>query len=119
MPLALQAKLLHVLQDSEFTKLGSNRQISVDVRVVAATNRNLGEMIRNQTFREDLYYRLQVIEVHVPPLRERREEIPPLTEYFLQRYAERYGRPLRRPSKGLETLLATYPGRATCASSRT
>ena len=109
MPLALQAKLLHVLQDSEFTKLGSNRQISVDVRVIAATNRNLGEMIRDQKFREDLYYRLQVIEVHVPPLRERREEIPLLTEYFLQRYAERYGRPLRRPSKVLEELLATYP----------
>jgi two-component system response regulator AtoC len=109
MPLALQAKLLHVLQDSEFTKLGSNRQISVDVRVVAATNRNLGEMIRNQTFREDLYYRLQVIEVHVPPLRERREEIPVLTEYFLQRYAERYGRPHRRPSAVLENLLATHP----------
>jgi two-component system response regulator AtoC len=109
MPLALQAKLLHVLQDSEFTKLGSNRQISVDVRVIAATNRNLGEMIRDQKFREDLYYRLQVIEVHVPPLRERREEIPLLTEYFLQRYAERYGRPLRRPSKVLENLLATHP----------
>ena len=109
MPLALQAKLLHVLQDSEFTKLGSNRQIAVDVRIVAATNRNLGEMIRNQTFREDLYYRLQVIEVHVPPLRERREEIPLLTEYFLQRYADRYGRPLRRPSKVLEELLASNP----------
>ncbi|HEY7476436.1 MAG TPA: helix-turn-helix domain-containing protein, partial [Vicinamibacterales bacterium] len=75
----------------------------------AATNRNLGEMIRNQTFREDLYYRLQVIEVHVPPLRERREEIPVLTEYFLQRYAERYGRPHRRPSAVLENLLATHP----------
>jgi two-component system, NtrC family, response regulator AtoC len=109
MPLALQAKLLHVLQDSEFTKLGSNRQIAVDVRVVAATNRNLGEMITRQAFREDLYYRLQVIEVHVPPLRERREEIPLFTEYFLQRYAERYGRPLRRPSSGLENLLATHP----------
>jgi len=109
MPLALQAKLLHVLQDSEFTKLGSNRQIAVDVRVVAATNRNLGEMITRQMFREDLYYRLQVIEVHVPPLRERREEIPLLTEYFLHRYAERYGRPLRRPSAALENLLGTHP----------
>jgi two-component system response regulator AtoC len=109
MPLALQAKLLHVLQDSEFTKLGSNRQIAVDVRVVAATNRNLGEMITRQMFREDLYYRLQVIEVHVPPLRERREEIPLLTEYFLHRYAERYGRPLRRPSPVLDNLLATHP----------
>jgi DNA-binding NtrC family response regulator len=109
MPLALQAKLLHVLQDSEFTKLGSNRQIAVDVRIVAATNRNLGEMIRNATFREDLYYRLQVIEVHVPPLRERREEIPLFTEYFHQRYAERYGRPMRRPSKVLEDLFASHP----------
>ncbi len=75
MPLALQAKILHVLQDREFTKLGSNRTVEVDVRVIAATNRDLEAMMRQGTFREDLYYRLQVIEVHIPPLRERREEI--------------------------------------------
>ena len=75
MPQALQAKILHVLQDREFTKLGSNRSVEVDVRVIAATNRDLEAMMRQGTFREDLYYRLQVIEVHIPPLRERREEI--------------------------------------------
>ncbi len=96
---ALQAKLLHVLQDSEFTKLGSNRPVNVDVRVIAATNRDLEVMIRSGAFREDLYYRLQVIELTVPPLRERREEIAQLLEFFLVRYSERYGRPLNRPSE--------------------
>ena len=99
MPAGLQAKLLHVLQDSEFTKLGSNRPITVDVRIIAATNRDLEAMMRAGSFREDLYYRLQVIELHIPPLRERREEIPQLIEYFLVKYSERFGRPLRRPSE--------------------
>ena len=83
MPASLQAKLLHVLQDREFTRLGSNRSISVDVRIIAATNRNLEQMIRSGQFREDLYYRLQVIEIRVPPLRERPDEIVPLVEFFL------------------------------------
>jgi DNA-binding NtrC family response regulator len=112
MPAGLQAKLLHVLQDSEFTKLGSNRAVSVDVRIIAATNRDLEAMMRAGSFREDLYYRLQVIELFVPPLRERREEIPQLIEFFLVKYSERYGRPLRRPSDALrETLLEyAWPG---------
>jgi two-component system response regulator AtoC len=112
MPAGLQAKLLHVLQDSEFTKLGSNRPVTVDVRIIAATNRDLDAMMRAGSFREDLYYRLQVIELFVPPLRERREEIPQLIEFFLVKYAERYGRPLRRPSDALrETLLEyAWPG---------
>ena len=98
MPAGLQAKLLHVLQDSEFTKLGSNEPVTVDVRIIAATNRDLEAMMRAGSFREDSYYRLQVIELFVPPLRERREEIPQLIEFFLVKYSERYGRPLRRPS---------------------
>jgi transcriptional regulator with GAF, ATPase, and Fis domain len=69
MPAALQAKLLHVLQDQQFTRLGNNRPIDIDVRVLAATNQNLENMMRAGTFREDLYYRLQVIELHIPPLR--------------------------------------------------
>ena len=105
MPAGLQAKLLHVLQDSEFTKLGSNRPVTVDVRIIAATNRDLEAMMRAGSFREDLYYRLQVIELHVPPLRERREEIPQLIEFFLVKYSERYGRPLRRPSDALRDAL--------------
>jgi two-component system response regulator AtoC len=108
MPQALQAKILHVLQDHEFTKLGSNRSVEVDVRVIAATNRDLEAMMRQGTFREDLYYRLQVIEVHVPPLRERREEIPQLIEFFLLKFASVYRRPPLRPSLVLQETLLSY-----------
>ncbi len=108
MPLSLQAKILHVLQDREFTRLGSNRPVAVDVRVIAATNRDLEQMIRAGTFREDLYYRLQVIEIRVPPLRLRQDEILPLVEFFLLRYAARYGRPALRPSPALREALRTY-----------
>ena len=108
MPLALQAKILHVLQDREFTKLGSNRTVEVDVRVIAATNRDLERMMQQGTFREDLYYRLQVIEVHIPPLRERREEIPQLIEFFLLKFASVYHRPAQRPSLVLHEALLSY-----------
>jgi two-component system response regulator AtoC len=108
MPAALQAKLLHVLQDHELTRLGSNRPVSVDVRVIAATNRDLAQMIRAGQFREDLYYRLQVIEVQVPPLRERGDEILPLVEFFLMKYGARYGRPATRPSARLRDALLAY-----------
>ncbi len=108
MPLALQAKILHVLQDREFTKLGSNRGIDVDVRVLAATNRDLEAMMRAGTFREDLYYRLQVIEIRIPSLRERREEIQPLVDYFLMKYASHYRRAPIRPSLVLQETLQAY-----------
>jgi two-component system response regulator AtoC len=108
MPVALQAKLLHVLQDREFTKIGSNRNVPVDVRVIAATNRDLAAMMRSGQFRDDLYYRLQVIEIRVPPLRQRRDEIVGLAEYFLRRYAERYGRPLVTTSPRLRDALVEY-----------
>jgi two-component system, NtrC family, response regulator AtoC len=108
MPAALQAKLLHVLQDRAFTRLGSNRPVSVDVRVIAATNRDLEQMIRTGRFREDLYYRLQVIEIRVPPLRERKDEILSLIEYFLLTYAARYGRPVARPSRQLRDAFLAY-----------
>jgi two-component system response regulator AtoC len=109
MPASLQAKLLHVLQDREFTRLGSNRPVSVDVRVIAATNRDLEQMIRAGTFREDLYYRLQVIEIRVPALRDRRDEIVPLAEFFLIKYAARYGRSALRPSTKLREAFLAYP----------
>jgi two-component system response regulator AtoC len=109
MPASLQAKLLHVLQDREFTRLGSNRPVSVDVRVIAATNRDLEQMIRAGTFREDLYYRLQVIEIRVPALRDRRDEIVPLAEFFLIKYAARYGRSALRPSAKLREAFLAYP----------
>jgi two-component system response regulator AtoC len=109
MPLGLQAKLLHVLQDGEFTRLGSNRMVQADARVIGATNRDLGTLIRAGQFREDLYYRLQVIEIHVPPLRERQDEIPALIEFFLRRYAQRYGRPPVRISPDLRAALMAHP----------
>ena len=108
MPAALQAKLLHVLQDQQFTRLGNNRPIDVDVRVIAATNQNLENMMRAGTFREDLYYRLQVIELYIPPLRDRREEIPALVEFFLGKYARTYRRPAVRPGPALREALLNY-----------
>ena len=105
---ALQAKLLHVLQDSEFTKLGSNKRIQVDVRVVAATNRDLEKMMLSGDFREDLYYRLKVIELTVPALRERREEVPTLTDFFVARYSRKYNRPARPVSDELRHLFMQY-----------
>ncbi len=105
---ALQAKLLHVLQDAEFTKLGSNKRIQVDVRVVAATNRDLEKMMVSGDFREDLYYRLKVIELTVPSLRERRDEIPTLTDFFIARYSRKYNRPVKLLSDQLRGLFLTY-----------
>jgi transcriptional regulator with PAS, ATPase and Fis domain len=98
MALPLQAKLLQVLQDWEFSRLGSKQDIRVDVRVIAATNKNLVKLVERGGFREDLYYRLNVMSIYVPPLRERREEIPILTDRFLAEFAEQYGRPLRQIS---------------------
>ena len=105
----LQAKLLHVLQERTFSRLGGNQEIEVDVRVVCATHRPLVEMVAERTFREDLYFRLNVVNVEVPPLRERREEVPLLVESFLRRYAAMYDKAQPRPSKRLEAALATYP----------
>jgi two-component system, NtrC family, response regulator AtoC len=89
---ALQAKLLHVLQDHEFSRLGGKRDIQVDVRVLAATNKPLERAVEEGVFREDLYYRLNVVTIHIPPLRERREEIPVFLEYFLENYSQHYGK---------------------------
>src|SRR5215470_4277021 len=92
LPLSLQAKLLHVLQDFRFARVGGNAMIEVDARVIAATNRDLERQMARGEFREDLYYRLNVVELQVPPLRERREEIPLLVELFLARFNAQYGR---------------------------
>lgn len=89
---ALQAKLLHVLQDGEFARLGGKRDIAVDVRVLAATNKPLERAVGEGLFREDLFYRLNVVTVHIPPLRERRPEIPVFLDYFLHKYSEFYGK---------------------------
>jgi len=89
---ALQAKLLHVLQDGEFARLGGKRDIAVDVRVLAATNKPLEHAVEHGAFREDLFYRLNVVTIHIPPLRERREEIPVFLDFFLRKYSEFYGK---------------------------
>jgi two-component system response regulator AtoC len=89
---ALQAKLLHVLQDGEFSRLGGKRDISVDVRILAATNKHLERAVEDGLFREDLFYRLNVIKIQIPPLRERREEVPVFLDYFLRKYSEFYSK---------------------------
>jgi DNA-binding NtrC family response regulator len=104
-----QAKLLHVLQDGTFTRLGGNREIQVDVRIVAATHRPLADLAAKNAFREDLYFRLNVVNVTVPPLRERREELDGLIEHFLVRFAARYGRPMPAISPKLRGMLERHP----------
>src|SRR5688572_20747645 len=98
MPAFVQAKLLQVLQDHEFTRLGAVHDIRVDVRIIAASNRDLEKYVGQGGFREDLFYRLNVVHLCVPPLRQRREEIPLLVDNFLVRYAHKYGREPRQVS---------------------
>jgi formate hydrogenlyase transcriptional activator len=111
-PLELQSKLLRAIQEQELERLGGNRTIRVDVRFVAATNRNLKQMVDEGTFRSDLYYRLHVFPLIVPPLRERREDIPVLIRYFAQKHAKRMNRPIEEiPSAAIEALTRyDWPG---------
>ena len=111
-PLELQPKLLRVLQEQEFDRVGGNRTIRVDVRIVAATNRNLQQMVDQGKFRSDLYYRLNVFPVTIPPLRERRQDIPLLIRFFTQRYAKKMNRTIEEiPSSALDELtMYDWPG---------
>ena len=93
LPLALQVKMLRVIESGEFTRVGETETRRADVRFLAATNRNLSKMVEDRSFREDLYFRLKVVPIHLPPLRERREDIPLLADHFLKEAAQRYGRP--------------------------
>ena len=102
----LQVKLLRVLQEGEFERVGDNNTKKVDTRIIAATNRDLLEEIEAGRFREDLYYRLNVVPIYLPPLRERREDIEPLVEFFLKRYAEQNRREMRRVHPEAMRLLA-------------
>jgi DNA-binding NtrC family response regulator len=106
MPLSLQAKLLRVLQDQTFRRLGSLKELKVNFRLITATNRNLEEMIKEGLFREDLYWRLNVIHIHIPPLRERKEDILPLTKFFIEKFNRKYGKNLKEISQ--EALSALY-----------
>ncbi len=108
-PLDLQSKLLRVLQEHEIERLGSTRTIHVDFRLIAATNRNLEEMVGKREFRSDLYYRLNVFPVRIPPLRERPEDIPPLVFYFAQRFARQLRRSIQSVSRDTLEMLCRWP----------
>jgi two-component system, NtrC family, response regulator AtoC len=105
----LQAKLLHVLQDGQYSRLGARAAVNVDVRVIAATNVDVKEAMRSGRFREDLYYRLNVLSLHIPPLRERTSEIPILFRHFLVKYSEKYQKQPPEPSQHLLEAAVRYP----------
>lgn len=107
-PMPIQIKLLRVLQEREFERLGSTKATRVDVRLVTATNRDLQEAVDDGTFRLDLLYRLQVVEIHLPPLRERKEDIQPLCEHFLAKYSAENGRSLAKVGTDALALLCAY-----------
>ncbi len=111
MPISLQAKLLRVLQEKEIERLGGSSPIKIDVRIIAATNKDLEKMVYEGTFREDLYYRLNVISIHIPPLRERKEDIPLLVYYFLEKFNKEYNKNLTIADSLMEKLIQyDWPG---------
>jgi two-component system response regulator AtoC len=113
MPRSLQAKLLRVLQSGEFAPLGSEKEVTADAWVIASTNQNLGENVKKGLFREDLYYRLNIIKIYISPLRERPEDIPTLIDYFIEKYASQFDRnKISKPdSDAMEKLIAySWPG---------
>jgi DNA-binding NtrC family response regulator len=112
LPLALQAKLLAVIQNQEVTRLGSNKAVPVDIRLITATNRQVYDMAAQNQFREDLLYRINTIQIELPPLRDRKEDILPLTRYFIEKYASKYGKQINGTDKQAEERLLryTWPG---------
>jgi len=112
LPLLMQSKLLRVLQDKEIRRIGGKDTMKVDVRIIAATNKNLSEQIEKNKFREDLYYRLKVVTVDLPPLRERKEDIPELINYFMEKYSKEFGKMIKGiDEKAMHALLSYHwPG---------
>jgi transcriptional regulator with PAS, ATPase and Fis domain len=108
MSLVTQAKVLRVLQEMRFERVGGEETIGTDVRVIAATNRDLKQMVAEGKFQEDLFYRLNVIPIHVPPLRERREDIPVLVEHFVEKHRQRTGKPIERVQPDAVQALQRY-----------
>jgi len=108
LPRDMQVKLLGVIQDQEFERVGGVRTIKVDVRLIAATNRNLFQDVKEGKFREDLYYRLNVFHTHVPPLRERKEDILPLTDYFIQKFNRKLDRTVKNVDSGVKEIFVRY-----------
>ncbi|MCX8059914.1 MAG: sigma 54-interacting transcriptional regulator, partial [Aquificaceae bacterium] len=112
MPLSLQAKILHLVQGKEFERLGDTKTRRVNVRIICSTNRNLRELMKHGQFREDLYYRIGVVKLYLPPLRERKEDIPLLVNHFVEKYARKYARRVRGvSSEAMKVLLShSFPG---------
>lgn len=109
LPLALQAKLLTVIQERRVTRVGANRPIAVDVRLLCATNRAIDAMVADRSFRQDLLYRINTIELELPPLRERPDDIPPLAEFYLKQFRKKYNRPVTSISSALIKKMQQYP----------
>src|SRR5208337_4564878 len=107
-PAVMQAKLLRVLENGEVVRLGSNEPIEVDVRLISATNRKLDEMVAEKQFREDLFFRIKGVTLSLPPLRERREDIPLLMHYFLQELAEKYKKELEGITPAAQQMLVSF-----------
>ncbi|HXG31324.1 MAG TPA: sigma-54 dependent transcriptional regulator, partial [Thermodesulfobacteriota bacterium] len=108
-PIHLQTKLLRVLQDEEIRRLGDTKTVKVDVRIIAATSRDLSRDVKRGSFREDLFYRLNILHIHIPPLRERKDDIPCLVEYFIGKYNEKLNRSIKGVSPKVMSELLDYP----------
>lgn len=106
---SLQAKLLHVLQDGNLALIGGNEEINLDTRVICATNHDLAASVQSGMFRQDLFYRINVLHIHLPPLRQRRTDLPELVDFFLDHYKQVYGKTVGRPSETLMSLFEAYP----------
>ena len=109
MPYDLQSKLLRVIQEKEIVRLGDNKTVKLDVRIICSTNKNLESLVRSGTFREDLYYRINVVELEIPPLRKRPEDIPPLADFFIQKFNITYGLGIHELSQEVKWQFSKYP----------